>query len=242
MNSPMPHFLLFAETGPAQNPGGWRFVLRSPDGAKHFEAADVETGVFGERLDLLTLVRALESLDQPSQVTLIGCSNYLRQGIRFGMSEWRSNDWLWEWFGQMAPVKNADLWRRLDRLMAFHRVECGLRRTDAAHPTLAMANHLAPREVSGGRLRGAAKAWSAAAWDRVPPGIRRLIVDCEEKIRQFAFAPMKVLRILGSLSPQGTAVNSQGCKPLGWESIIGTKPRRGDSKADVQVTAALSGL
>lgn len=180
MNSAMPHFLLFAETGLAENPGGWRFVLRSPDGAKHFEAADVETEVFGERLDLLTLVRALESLDQPSQVTLIGCSNYIRQGIRFGMHEWRSNDWLWEWFGQMVPVKNADLWQRLDRLMAFHRVECGLRRTDAAHPARAAANHFAPREVSESRLYHVARTWSAK----------------EKQIRDFVFSYAKAMRNL----------------------------------------------
>jgi ribonuclease HI len=213
MNPGMPQFLLFAETGPvqysdpgkgnrhvlperpkgccAQNvpvtfSGAWRFVLRSVEGVKHFEAADVETEVFGERLDLLTLVRALESLDQPSRVTLIGCTNYIRQGIQFGMPEWRTNDWLWEWFGQMVPVKNADLWQRLDRLMAFHQVECWLRRIDGGHLVRAMPNYLAPRAVPENRFRAVVKAWSARAWDRLPAAVRETAIEMERKIRNFA--------------------------------------------------------
>ncbi len=180
MNSAMPHFLLYAETGIA---GAWRFVLRTFDGVKHFEAADVELDVYGERLDLLTLIRALESLDQPSRVTLIRSSNPIRQGIQFGMPEWRSNNWHWEWFGQMVPVKNADLWQRLDRLMAFHRVECRVRRLDGAHPVPAMPNYSAPRAVSENRFHAAVKAWSAKAWNRLSPAVRHGAIEMERKAR-----------------------------------------------------------
>jgi ribonuclease HI len=183
MNPGMPQFLLFAETGPGPVSGAWRFILRAIDGVKHFEAADVEADVFGERLDLLTLVRALESLDQPSRVTLIGCSNYIRQGIQFGMPDWRMNDWNWEWFGQMVPVKNADLWQRLDRLMAFHQVECRLRRIDGPHPGRAMPNYLAPREVAVNRFRAAAQAWSAKAWNWLPLAARHRVMISERKFR-----------------------------------------------------------
>lgn len=196
MNPGMPHLLLFAETGLGQQPGGWRFVLRTVEGAKHFEAADVESDVFGERLDLLTLVRALESLDQPSRVTLIGCTNYIRQGIHFGMPEWRMNDWLWEWFGQMVPVKNADLWQRLDRLMSFHRVECRMRRLDGAHPARAMPNYLAPREVSTSRFRIAIKSLSVKVWNRLPLAIRRRATATEKQLGDLAFTVAKAVRNL----------------------------------------------
>jgi ribonuclease HI len=210
MNPAMPHFLLFAETGSncgkkdkpeecrAQyvhaSSGAWRFVLRSVEGAKYFEAADIEPDIFGERLEMLTLVRALESLDQPSRVTLVGCSNYIRQGIQFGMAEWRANDWLWEWFGQMVPVKNADLWQRLDRLLAFHRVECSLRRIDGAHSFRAMPHYLAPREVPAGGLHATVKALSAKAWDRLPRTVRNGTIAAQEKLRHFALAYAKALR------------------------------------------------
>ena len=196
MNPGMPHFMLFAETGPAQHPGGWRFVLRSADGVKHFEAADIEAEVFGERLDLLTLVRALESLDQPSRVSLIGCSNYIRQGIQFGMPEWRMSDWTWEWFGHMVPVKNADLWQRLDRLMAFHQVECRLRRIDGAHPVRTMPNYLVPRTVSANRIQTMAKAWSVKVWNRLPVAVRQHTRVMERKFRDFTITCAKAMRIL----------------------------------------------
>ena len=91
-------------------------------------AADVEPDVWGERLDLLTVVRALESLDQPSRVTLVGCTRYVEQGIIYGLAEWKESGWRWEWFGQMVPVRDADLWQRMDRILQFHRVDCGQRR------------------------------------------------------------------------------------------------------------------
>ena len=133
MKFPAPHYLLFSEAMVADESGRWRFLLRNADGSKQFEATDVEPGVRGERLDLLTVVRALESLDQPSRVTLVGGSRYVRQGMQYGLSQWRGNGWRWEFFGQLVPVKNGDLWQRMDHALRFHRVECCHRRLDPPH-------------------------------------------------------------------------------------------------------------
>jgi ribonuclease HI len=212
----MPHFLLFAETGPdavkletgrevggnadrrleSARWGAWRFVLRSADGATYFEAADVETDVVGERLDLLTLIRALESLDQSSRVSLIGCSSYIRQGIQFGMPEWRMNDWMWEWFGQMVPVKNGDLWQRLERLMSFHEVECRVRRIDGAHPVAATPNYLAPRAAGASHLRAVARAIGSKAWSRLPRAFRDRLGACERRLRYLASGAARAMQTL----------------------------------------------
>jgi ribonuclease HI len=133
MNTSTPQYLLVAEASHTDDSGWWRFVFRAADGDEQFEVADVEPRVRGDRLDLLTLVRALESLDQPSRVMLVGCSRYIRQGVECGLAEWRKNGWRWEFFGDMVPVKNGDLWQRLDRALRFHQVECGRRRFDLAH-------------------------------------------------------------------------------------------------------------
>ncbi len=133
MNSPTPHYMLLADTCRTERPGGWRFVLRPLDGSTPIEVSDVEPDIWGERLDLLTVVRGLESLDQPSRVTLVGCTRYVEQGIMYGLTEWRENEWRWECFGQMVPVRDADLWQRMDRILHFHRVDCGQRRFDAGH-------------------------------------------------------------------------------------------------------------
>lgn len=137
MNLQTPHYLLSSEANRNGSLGHWRFVLRAVDNSACFEAADVEPDIWGERLDLLTVVRALESLDQPSRVTLVGCSRYVEQGIQYGLEEWRANGWRWEAFGQMVLVRDADLWQRMDRALTFHQVECGQRRLDGGHATLA---------------------------------------------------------------------------------------------------------
>jgi hypothetical protein len=137
MNQSTPHYLLSSEANRDGGLGHWRFVLRAADDSTCFEADDVEPDIWGERLDLLTVVRALESLDQPSRVTLIQCSRYVEQGIQFGLAEWRENEWRWEAFGQMVLIRDADLWQRMDRVLQFHQVECGQRQIDGAHTTLA---------------------------------------------------------------------------------------------------------
>jgi ribonuclease HI len=159
MNIPAPHFLLYAEaalqsqcaSGAAATSlcrgssadasltaegvvgGRWRFVLQLPGGETSLEAADDEAEATPERLELLAVVRGLEALDQPSRVTLVTGSRFLRRGLDFGLSQWRENDWQWERYGRMTAVKNADLWQRLDRLLAFHTLECRPSRLESAH-------------------------------------------------------------------------------------------------------------
>jgi len=81
----VPEFTLLLETCDDTQPGRWRFKVRSADGNQQFEASDVEPDTRGERLSLLTVVRALEALEGPSRVTLIGVSRYVRQGIVYGL-------------------------------------------------------------------------------------------------------------------------------------------------------------
>jgi ribonuclease HI len=127
MSVTAPHFLLFSEAAPAPEAGAaigrWRFVLRSAAGQKLLEAADEEDET-PERLELLAIVRGLESLDQPSRVTLVTASRNIHHGLRSGLAHWRESGWHWERFGKLAPVKNADLWRRIDRALDIHVIEC----------------------------------------------------------------------------------------------------------------------
>src|SRR4029077_10706229 len=137
MSVPAPHFLLYAEAaralpGAGADTGVWRFVLRLPGGETSLEADDNEPEATPERLELLAVVRGLEALSQPSRVTLLTGSRYIRRGLDFGLSQWRENDWQWERYGRMAPVKNSDLWQRLDRLLNIHALECRPTRREKA--------------------------------------------------------------------------------------------------------------
>ena len=129
MSGQTPHYLLFSDSGRrtdsvAGRMGTWRFVLEDVNGSSVVEAADAEPGAWGERLELLAVVRGLEALNQPSRVTLVTPSRYVDRGLRHGLQEWRNNQWRWERFGKLVPVKNRDLWQRVDRALHYHRVEC----------------------------------------------------------------------------------------------------------------------
>ena len=117
MDVATPHYWLSSRANRTYGDGCWQFTLRSADRSVEYEAADLEPGLFGQRLELLTVIRPLESLDQPSRVTLVSCSDYIRNGMQYGLPEWQANGWRWECFGQMVPVKHSDLWRRLERAL-----------------------------------------------------------------------------------------------------------------------------
>lgn len=118
--------------------GHWRFVLESLDGASVMDVADDEDTDEEDRLELLAVVRGLEALEQPSRVTLVTASQYVSRGLRFGLGEWRESGWQWERFGRLAPIKNGDLWKRVDRALQFHQVECRTWRHES--PTIGTIN------------------------------------------------------------------------------------------------------
>lgn len=130
-----PHFLLFADAPQKDEPGNWSFMLESSDGGQRLAAEDYEPETRGQRLELLSVVRGLEALDQPSSVTVLTPSRYVERGLSDALEEWRSAGWNWERFGRMVPIKNQDLWQRVDRALRFHRVDCRRARVDAAHYT-----------------------------------------------------------------------------------------------------------
>ena len=123
-------------------------MLQAVDGSTKLEVEDAEPDMRGERLELLAVVRGLEALEQPSRVTLVTASRYVSRGLTCSLPEWRESGWQWEHHGQMVPIKNRDLWQRLDRALRFHRVQCRSWRFDAAGPITrsASASRLTERE------------------------------------------------------------------------------------------------
>jgi ribonuclease HI len=168
-----PHYLLYVETAKGKNPGRWRFTLKEANGSAQFQAVDVEPDVSGERLDLLTIIRALESLDQPSRVTLTSCSAYIRQGMQYGIYEWRANDWQWEFFGYMVPVKHADLWQRIYHLLQVHSIECRTQRFDGSHDSLAGPKSRQQSRTANWGIRVVSDVWLRCAARIIPVILRQ---------------------------------------------------------------------
>ncbi len=135
MSSTVPQYLLLSETqnftGDSSTEGRWRFVLQQIDGSDQLDVSEREPELRGERLQLLTVIRGLEALDQPSRVTIVTSSHYVSRGIRRDLAHWREDDWHWERFGQRRLIKNHDLWQRLDRALGYHQVQCRAWRFDS---------------------------------------------------------------------------------------------------------------
>jgi ribonuclease HI len=133
MPTSLPHFLLQAETyRSGRGLPRWRFTLQSVGSDERLTAADLEATSRRSRLELLAVVRGLEALDCPSRVTLLTRSRYVSRGLRRQLSQWREHKWQWERFGSMAPIRDYDLWRRIDRALEFHTVECCVWQGDTA--------------------------------------------------------------------------------------------------------------
>lgn len=171
------HFLLYSEARLDAEGGHWRFVLTQVGANSSLTAADIEAEACRERLELLAVVRGLEAIDQPARVTLVTGSRYVSRGLKRGLAEWRLNDWQWERFGQQVAVRDCDLWRRVDRALEFHKVDCRLWHLDSHVETLGEARDVHGSATAGQRLAAAAKArWrqaarAAASWGEALQGV-----------------------------------------------------------------------
>jgi len=136
-----PHYLLLTDSvGRTCQARQWRFVLQPTSVGERIVAADVETDADDMRLALLAVVRGLEALDGSSRVTLLVANRFVRRGIRRDLAQWRERGWRWERFGQLVPIRDLDLWQRIDRALSIHQVECFAWNADdqqarAAHPS-----------------------------------------------------------------------------------------------------------
>ena len=99
-------------------PGGWAALLRKGDTEKMISGAQ-ETST-NNQMELMAAIQGLEQLKKPVRVTLTTDSQYVRQGITKWISSWKRNGWM---TSQKKPVKNKELWQRLDVAVAEHQVE-----------------------------------------------------------------------------------------------------------------------
>jgi ribonuclease HI len=125
-------------------PGGWGAVLRYGAVEKELHGGDPGPTT-NNRMELMAPIRALESLTRPVAVRIYTDSTYVRNGIQSWLPRWKANGWT---TAAKTPVKNADLWRRLDAAAARHRVEWHWVKGHAGHPENERADRLAVRGVA----------------------------------------------------------------------------------------------
>ena len=99
-------------------PGGWGVILNYKGKIKELYGAEKHTT--NNRMELMAAIQALETLTKPCSVRLNSDSSYVLKGITDWMPNWKKRGWL---TAAKTPVKNEDLWRRLDAVIAKHKVE-----------------------------------------------------------------------------------------------------------------------
>ncbi|MFI6032364.1 ribonuclease HI [Amycolatopsis magusensis] len=120
-------------------PGGWGAVLRYGSHEKELYGGQAESTT-NNRMELTAPIQALESLKRPVEVRLYTDSTYVRNGITSWLPRWKSNGW--QTTGK-TPVKNADLWQRLEQAASRHQVEWHWVKGHAGHPENERADRLA---------------------------------------------------------------------------------------------------
>ncbi len=123
-------------------PGGWGAILRA--GAHEKTLCGGEPATTNNRMELLAVIRALETLKRPSKVRVHTDSQYVQKGISEWIHNWKRRGWT---TASKQPVKNADLWRELDAVQAKHDVQWVWVKGHAGHVDNERADALARQGV-----------------------------------------------------------------------------------------------
>ncbi|MBK0400049.1 ribonuclease HI [Limibaculum sp. M0105] len=140
-------------------PGGWGVVMeawRGEDLVKTRELSGAEADTTNNRMELMAAIMALETLERGVAVTVVTDSSYLKDGITGWIHGWKRNGWR---TAAKKPVKNADLWQRLDAAQTRHRVRWEWIKGHAGHEQNERADALARAEIAA--LKKARKEASA---------------------------------------------------------------------------------
>lgn len=161
----MPQLFAYTDGGCSGNPGpgGWGVILQAMDGdelVRDRELSGGEDDTTNNRMEMTAAIMALETLERPASITIVTDSTYLRDGITKWIHGWKRNGWK---TSAKKPVKNADLWQRLDSAQSQHTVTWDWVKGHAGHEQNERADDLATAEIKA--RKKALKEMKAAASD-----------------------------------------------------------------------------
>ena len=125
-------------------PGGWGVILRWRGTEKELSGGAPETT--NNRMELMAAIAGLESLKRPAKARVHTDSRYVKDGITLWIAKWKQNGWK---TAAKKPVKNADLWQRLELAVGAHDVEWHWIRGHTGHPENERADALARAAIPG---------------------------------------------------------------------------------------------
>jgi ribonuclease HI len=146
-----PHVIVHTDGACSGNPGpgGWGAILSYGEHEKELKGGEPHTT--NNRMELMAAISALEALKRPSTVEMHTDSQYVQQGISQWITKWKRNGWK---TADKKPVKNVDLWQRLDAAMQQHNVKWHWVKGHAGHELNERADRLAVAAVTEMRAAG----------------------------------------------------------------------------------------
>jgi ribonuclease HI len=141
----MPNLIAYTDGACSGNPGpgGWGVVLQARSGLKVTKQRELNGGAAettNNRMELTAAIQALEALTRKSQIRIVTDSVYVKDGVTKWILGWKKNGWL---TSAKKPVKNEDLWKKLDAAQENHEVSWEWIKGHAGHPENELADELA---------------------------------------------------------------------------------------------------
>lgn len=141
----MPDLFIYTDGACSGNPGpgGWGALLIAKEGdnlLKERELSGGEPDTTNNRMELMAAIQALETLDRSATFTLVTDSAYVKGGVTSWIHSWKNNGWK---TSAKKPVKNEDLWKRLDQAQARHNITWKWIKGHAGHEENERADALA---------------------------------------------------------------------------------------------------
>ena len=129
-------------------PGGWGVLMRAMDGTAILKERELQGGeklTTNNRMELMAAIAALETLSRDTAITITTDSAYVKNGVTGWIHGWKRNGWK---TADRKPVKNVDLWQRLDAAQARHDVTWAWIKGHAGHAENERADELARAGMS----------------------------------------------------------------------------------------------
>lgn len=123
-------------------PGGWGVLLRFGSEEKQLFGGEMETT--NNRMELTAVIEALSALSRPCNIRLTSDSTYVLKGIQEWLPNWKRRNWK---TASKTPVKNVDLWQKLDSLISIHKIDWHWIKGHSGHRENEIADELANRGI-----------------------------------------------------------------------------------------------
>lgn len=133
MAQPLPLIELYTDGACSGNPGpgGWAYILKHPASGKERAESGGEPSTTNNRMELLSVINGLRALDRPCRVELWSDSQYVINGLREWMDNWKAKGWM---RNRKEVVKNVELWKQLDELRQTHQINPHWIKGHSEHP------------------------------------------------------------------------------------------------------------